>query len=81
MSQTINVNVATSKVLEKWTVKKFAPKSFDIFLNSELMKKANIQNDFERLCVLGYILAQQENLNDGQRQKYLSDYIRYKKSN
>lgn len=77
-SEYINAVVATDKVLEKWEVKKFAPKSFDAFLNAELMKKANMQNDFERLCVLGYILAQKENLNDGQRQKYLSDYLRYK---
>jgi len=81
ISEYINANVATNMVLEKWAVKKFAPKSFDMFLNSELMKKANIQSDFERLCVLGYILAQKEDLNDGQRQKYLSDYLRYKKSN
>lgn len=81
ISEYINANVATNKVLEKWAVKKFAPGSFDTFLNSELMKKANIQSDFERLCVLGYILAQKEDLNDGQRQKYLSDYLRYKKSN
>lgn len=81
ISEYINTNVATNKVLEKWTVKKFVPQSFDTFLSSELMKKANIQSDFERLCVLGYILAQKEDLNDGQRQKYLSDYLRYKKSN
>ena len=80
ISEYINVNVATNKVLDKWEVKKFVPKSLDTFLNSELMKKANIQSDFERICVLGYILAQRENLNDGQRQKYLSDYLRYKKS-
>ena len=80
ISEYIDTNVATNKVLEKWVVKKFAPKSFDAFLNSELIKKLNIQNDFERLCVLGYILAQNEDLNDGQRQKYLSDYLRYKKS-
>lgn len=81
ISEYINTNVATDKVLEKWTVKKFVPKSLDTFLNSELMKKVNIQSDFERLCVLGYILNQKEDLNDGQRQKYLSDYLRYKKTN
>ena len=79
ISEYIDTNVATNKVLEKWAVKKFAPKSFEAFLNSDLIKKLNIQNDFERLCVLSYILAQNEDLNDGQRQKYLSDYLRYKK--
>ncbi len=81
ISEYINTNVATDKVLDKWTVKNFIPKSLDTFLNSELMKKVNIQNDFERLCILGYVLAQKEDLNDGQRQKYLSDYLRYKKTN
>lgn len=43
ISEYIDTNVATNKVLEKWVVKKFAPKSFDAFLNSELIKKLNIQ--------------------------------------
>lgn len=80
-SEYINDNVATNKVLEKWAIKNFSPKSFDTFLNSELMKKADIHGDFERLCVLGYILAQKEDLSDGQRQKYLSNYLRYKRTN
>ena len=79
VSEYINANVAINKVLDKWAMRGFASKSFDAFLNSELMKKANIQSDFERICVLGYILAQKKDLNDGQRQKYLSDYLRYKK--
>lgn len=81
VSEYINANIAISKVLEKLAVKNFAPRSFDNFLNSEPMKKADIQTDFERLCVLGYILAGRADLNDGQRQKYLSNYLRYKKLN
>lgn len=80
ISEYINSNVATNKVLGKWEQRQYAAKSFDTFLNSELMKKLDIQSDFERLCVLGYILAQKEDLNDGQRQKYLSDYLKYKNS-
>lgn len=78
VSQYIDSAVAADKVLERWAAKNYAPRSLDAFLNSELMKKLQIQNDFERLCVLGYILAQKEDLNDGQRQKYLSDYLGYK---
>lgn len=80
VSQYIDTAVAADKVLERWAAKNYAPRSFDAFLNSELMKKLPIQNDFERLCVLGYILAQKEDLNDGQRQKHLSDYLGYKKA-
>ena len=81
VSEYISTHIAAEKVLEKWAVKKFAPRSFDAFLNVELMKKLNIQGYFERLCILGYMLAQKEELSDGQRQKYLSDYLRYIKTN
>jgi hypothetical protein len=36
-----------------------------------------MQNDFERRCVLGCILAKKNGLNDGQRQKILADYLGY----
>lgn len=73
----IELNVATDKVLEKWATKKYAPKSLVAFLNSDLMKKAGMQNDFERRCAVGYILAQKNDLNDGQQQKIIADYLRY----
>lgn len=77
VSTYIDEKVATDKVLEKWAVKKYSPRSFLAFLNSDLIKNANLQNDFERRCALGYILAQKSDLNDGQRQKYLAEYLRY----
>lgn len=77
----IDVNVATDKVLEKWTVKKYVPRSFVAFLNSELMKNLDAQSIFKQICILGYILNQKEDLNDGQRQKCLSEYLRYIKNN
>ena len=77
----IDVNVATDKVLEKWTVKKYAPRSFVAFLNSELMKNLDAQSIFKQICILGYILNQKQDLNDGQRQKCLSEYLRYIKNN
>lgn len=77
ISSYIDVHINTKKVLEKWSVMKFAPKSFVSFLNCDLMKNLNMRSEFEKLCVLGYILAQKSDLNDGQRQKYLADYLRY----
>lgn len=81
VSSYISEKIATDKVLEKWAAKRFSPKSLAAFLNSELIKNANLQNDFERRCVLGYILAQKHDLNDGQRQKYIADYLRYINTN
>ena len=77
----IDANVVTDKVLEKWAVKKYAPRSFQAFLNSELMKSLDTQNIFKQICILGYILKHKEDLNDGQRQKCLSEYLRYVKNN
>jgi len=77
----IDVNVATDKVLEKWTVKKYVPRSFVAFLNSELMKDLDAQSIFKQICISVYILNQKEDLNDGQRQKCLAEYLRYIKNN
>lgn len=77
VSTYINEKVATEKVLEKWAVKKFAPRSIVAFLNSELIKKAELSNDFEKRCAIGYILSQKSDLNDGQRQKIVAEYLRF----
>ncbi len=77
ISSFIDEKIATDKVLEKWAVKKYSPRSLVAFLNSELVKEMNLNNDFEKRCVLGYILSQKTDLNDGQRQKYLADYLGY----
>lgn len=73
--------VTPSKVLEIWASKNYAPKYLDQFLHSDLMKGAGLHNDFDRLCVLGQLLSQRSDLNDGQRQSYLADYLRYIHSN
>lgn len=77
VSSYIDERVATDKVLEKWAVRKYAPKTLIAFLNSELMRKITPENDDERRCILGYILKQRTDLNDGQRQKILADYLGY----
>ena len=77
ISSYIDSTIATDKVLEKWNAKKFNPASIAKFIESDLIKKLNIENTFEQLCVIGYILAQKKDLNDGQRQKYLAEYLRY----
>ena len=74
----IEEKVACDRVLEKWAARRYAPKSLAAFLDSELMKQLLLQNVFEKVCVLGYILAKQSDLNDGQRQKILAGYLGYK---
>ena len=69
--------ISFDKVLEKLEARNFAPKTLVAFLNSEIMKPLQMQNDFERRCVLGCILAKKNGLNDGQRQKILADYLGY----
>lgn len=78
ISEFVDTGVDTTRVLEKWEQKKYAPKTLAKFIKSDLGVKANLQNVFEEICILGYILSKKENLNNGQRQKYLSDYLRYK---
>ncbi len=78
ISEFVDTGVDTTRVLEKWGQKKYDPKAMAKFLRSDLGVKANLQNVFEEICMLGYILSKKENLNNGQRQKYLSDYLRYK---
>ena len=73
----IDVNVATDKVLEKWEIKKYVPGSFVAVLNSKPMKNLAAQSIFKQICILGYIWNQKEDLNESQRQKCLSEYLRY----
>ncbi len=77
ISEFIDKRIDKDKVLGKWSQRGFAPESFEALLNSELMKGLNLENSFEKLCALGHILAHKRALNDGQRQKYLADYLRY----
>ena len=73
----IDKNVAVEKVLEKWSARQFHPVSMCAFLKSNLMKDIGNGDDSVKRCVLGYILQKQADLNDGQRQKYIADYLRY----
>jgi len=73
----IDENVATDRVLQKWADSKYAPRSIAAFVNSDLMKKLDMGNEFEHICAVGYVLSQNSGLNDGQQQKVIADYLRY----
>lgn len=80
VSAYINEKVAVDKVLEKWELRKYAPSTLKAFLNSDLLNGLKSNDVFQQLCVLGYLLGKKKGLNDGQRQKILSDYLKYNKS-
>ena len=74
----IEDKVAIDKVLAIWKAKNYAPDSFYKFLQSKLIKDLLLaEDDNLKRCILGYILQQQQDLNDGRRQQYISDYLRY----
>lgn len=73
----IDRKVNEEKVLAIWESKKYAPPALAAFLQSGLMKNMNRENDFVNRCIIGYLLNQQENLNDGQRQQIIADYLKY----
>ena len=73
----LDEKVAIDKVLEKWGNRKYAPSAIAAFLKSSLMQELPKGNDFIGICCIGYVLQQTKDLNDGQRQKILADYLRY----
>lgn len=73
----IDSRVDTEKVLEKWAARSYHPAVLNMFLNAGLMQGLNRENDFVSRCCIGYILQNKRDLNDGQRQKILADYLRY----
>lgn len=77
VSSYIDSKVAVERVLEKWALRKYAPQSLVKFLDSELIKRMEIQNDFEKRCVIGYVLSKKVDLNYGQQQRIIADYLRY----
>lgn len=46
------------------------------FLDTDYCKELRCDDIFEKICVWGYILQQNHELNDGQRQKYIADFIK-----
>lgn len=73
----IDSKIAVSKVLEKWEQRRYAPVALVSYLDSGLMQGFVRENDFVNRCCIGYILQQKSDLNDGQRQSILADYLRY----
>lgn len=77
VSSYIDRKATAHQILDKWASKSYSPRYLVTFMNSSLMSELKLQNDFACICSLGYLLSQQRDLNDGQRQKVIADYLRY----
>ena len=71
----IDSKVAVEKVLEKWKSSGYRAISLHAFLNSKLMEGLEKDNIYKRICILGQILDRSNELNDGQCQKRIADYL------
>ncbi len=65
------------KLIQKLAAKKYSAKTLAAFVESDLVKKYDISNTFQKICLLGYILSKVPDFNDGQRQKTISDCLEY----
>lgn len=81
VSSFIETRTIKGKILEKWAARKYTPKVFSDFLQLENLATLGVQSVFVQICVIGYLLACNEDLNDGQREKYISEYLKYVKTN
>ena len=74
----IDRKVNVEKVLDILAAKNYGPANLTAFLKSGIMAELNREDIFTDLCCIGYLLQQREDLGDGQRQKILADYLRYR---
>lgn len=70
-------SVYIDKVNVKWKVSGYGGRTLKTFLDSNLMKELNCSNKFMKICVLGYMLQKNGELNNGQRQKYIAEFLKY----
>lgn len=73
----IDSKLNIGKTLEKLSAVNYRVRTLKALLNSDVMKGLDTDNMFEAICCIGYILDNNHDLNDGQRQKIIADYLRY----
>lgn len=69
--------VNCTMVCETWAKHKYASSALHSFLNASYMQQASIQMLDEHLCLFGLILENASELEPGQRQQVLADYIKW----
>lgn len=73
----IENSVAVDKVMEKWRASNFKASSLNAFLNSKILNGLECENDFQKICILGFMFQNSKELNDGRRQKIIAEYLKY----
>lgn len=73
----IQSHIVADKVIEKWKAFGYRASSMESFLNSNYMRGIEKDNIHQKICILGMILAEGKELNDGQRQKYIAGYLKH----
>ncbi|MDY3281374.1 ATP-binding protein [Dysosmobacter sp.] len=72
----VDTGLAVDQVLAKWAAHQYRPAELMAFLNAGPVRALHQGNDCARRCILGCILERQPQLNAGQRQKYIADYLK-----
>lgn len=76
ISSYLKDNIAVGKVNEKWKDGGHTGKALDAFLRSGLLKELGETNLFEKICILGCVMASDNTICEGEKQKYIADYFK-----
>lgn len=77
VAETIGRTIDVSRVLSMLEKVNYSPENIDSFMKSNIITSFGFNSLSEKICAIGFVLDNRKNLNDGQRQKYIADYLRY----
>lgn len=77
VSEFVDSRLNRSNMAEKMRIMGFAPRAIDTFFYHENIKDYSFENDFERRCMLGYVLDGLKGLSDSQSKQIFIDYLKY----
>jgi len=80
VSQFVDNRLNRNNMAEKMRIMKFSPSTMDTFFNVECVSEYLFENDFERRCMLGYVLEGLSELEDSQSKQVFVEYLKYKYS-
>lgn len=80
VSEFVDSRLNRSSRAEKMRIMKFLPVNMDTFFAGEYVNEYLFENDFERRCMLGYVLDGLKELSDSQSKQIFIDYLKYKYS-
>lgn len=69
--------IVVEEVQKKWKEVQYQAKSLESFLKSVASRGLFLESNFAQICCLGYILEQDDSLNDGRKSEIIAEYLRY----